>query len=83
PETLEADRLAVLGGHAPVRVTARASTRCLLLGGPPVGPRLIEWNFVASSRERLDRARVAWQERRFPVIPTDDKEFIPWPGDVP
>jgi redox-sensitive bicupin YhaK (pirin superfamily) len=83
PDTLEADRLAVLGGRAPVRATARASTRCLLLGGPPVGPRLIEWNFVASSRERLDRARIAWQERRFPVIPTDDKEFIPWPGDVP
>jgi redox-sensitive bicupin YhaK (pirin superfamily) len=73
----------VLGGSAPARITATAATRCLVLGGPPVGPRLIEWNFVASSRERLDRARVAWQERRFPVIPTDDKEFIPWPGDHP
>ena len=83
PDTLEADRLAVLGGSAPVHATARAGTRCLLIGGPPVGPRLIEWNFVASSRERLDRARVAWQERRFPVIPTDDQEFIPWPGDHP
>ena len=83
PDTLETDRLAVLGGSGPVHATARADTRCLLLGGPPVGPRLIEWNFVASSRERLDRARVAWQERRFPVIPTDDQEFIPWPGDLP
>jgi redox-sensitive bicupin YhaK (pirin superfamily) len=83
PDTLATDRLAVLGGSAPVAITARADTRCLFLGGPPVGARLIEWNFVASSRERLDRARVAWQERRFPVIPTDDQEFIPWPGDHP
>jgi redox-sensitive bicupin YhaK (pirin superfamily) len=80
-ETLAADRLAVLG--APVRISASSATRCLLLGGPPVGDRLIEWNFVASSRDRIERARVAWQERRFPAIPTDDQEFIPWPGDHP
>jgi redox-sensitive bicupin YhaK (pirin superfamily) len=79
-EPLVADHLAVLGG-APVRFSANAPTRCLILGGPPLGPRLIEWNFVASSRDRIDRARVAWQERRFPAIPTDDQEFIPWPGD--
>lgn len=79
-EPLAADHLAVLGG-ASVRFSATRPTRCLILGGPPVGPRLIEWNFVASSRDRIDRARVAWQERRFPVIPTDDQEFIPWPGD--
>ena len=81
-DALAADRLAVLGA-GPVRAVATVATRCLVLGGPPVGPRLIEWNFVASSRDRLDRARAAWQERRFPVIPTDDQEFIPWPGDLP
>ena len=46
-----------------------------------LGPRLIEWNFVASSRERLDRARDAWKAQRFPRIPGDDQEFIPWPDD--
>jgi redox-sensitive bicupin YhaK (pirin superfamily) len=79
-EPLAADHLAVLGA-APVQFSANAPTRCLILGGPPLGPRLIEWNFVASSRDRIDRARIAWQERRFPSIPTDDQEFIPWPGD--
>jgi redox-sensitive bicupin YhaK (pirin superfamily) len=79
-DTLPADHLAVLGG-APARVTASTATRALLLGGPPLGPRFIEWNFVASSRDRIDRARAAWRAREFPVIPTDDQEFIPWPGD--
>lgn len=79
-DTLSADHLAVLGG-APARATASAATRALVLGGAPLGTRLIEWNFVASSRDRIDRARDAWRARQFPVIPTDDQEFIPWPGD--
>jgi redox-sensitive bicupin YhaK (pirin superfamily) len=79
-ETLSADHLAVLGS-APALATARTATRALLLGGAPLGPRLIEWNFVASSRERIERARDAWRARQFPVIPSDDQEFIPWPGD--
>ena len=78
-ETLAADRLAVLRGGAPVRVQATAPTRAMLLGGPPVGPRHIEWNFVASSRERIERARDAWKARAFPTIPSDAEEFIPWP----
>jgi hypothetical protein len=34
---------------------------------------------VASTRERIDAAREAWREQRFPKIPTDDQEFIPLP----
>jgi len=79
-ETLSADHLAVLGS-ARARATASTSTRALLLGGPPLGARLIEWNFVASTHDRIDRARAAWRAREFPVIPGDDQEFIPWPGD--
>jgi len=79
-DTLSADHLAVLGS-APARATASTSTRALLLGGPPLGARLIEWNFVASTHDRIDRARAAWRAREFPVIPGDDQEFIPWPGD--
>src|SRR6185503_3130479 len=79
-DTLSADHLAVLGSSA-VRATASTSTRALLLGGPPLGARLIEWNFVAATHDRIDRARAAWRAREFPVIPGDDQEFIPWPGD--
>jgi redox-sensitive bicupin YhaK (pirin superfamily) len=79
PEPLLPDHLAVLSPAARVRLTARLPTRLLLLGGPPLGRRLIEWNFVASTRERIDAAREAWREQRFPKIPTDDQEFIPLP----
>ena len=80
-DRLTGDQLAVLRSGRPVVLVARAATRALLLGGAPLGPRLIEWNFVASSRDRLGRARDAWKAQRFPTIPGDDKEFIPWPED--
>ncbi|HEY0477176.1 MAG TPA: pirin family protein [Kofleriaceae bacterium] len=80
-DALGADHLAVLRGGVPAALAARTAARVLVLGGPPVGPRLIEWNFVASSRDRIDRARDAWKARQFPVIPGDDAEFIPWPED--
>jgi redox-sensitive bicupin YhaK (pirin superfamily) len=80
-ERLEANQLAVLCAGRPATLSATTVARVLLLGGAPLGPRLIEWNFVASSRERLDRARDAWKARQFPAIPGDDREFIPWPDD--
>jgi redox-sensitive bicupin YhaK (pirin superfamily) len=76
---LGANRLAVLGGDRPVRAAASAPTRALILGGPPLGPRFIEWNFVSSSRDKIDRARERWKAQQFAKIPTDPVEFIPWP----
>ncbi len=77
-EVLGRDHLAVLGaGAAPL--VAIEPTRALVLGGPSPGPRLLEWNFVASTRERIDRARDAWRRQAFPKIPTDADEFIPLP----
>ena len=78
-ERLVTDRLAVLGGGRRVCISAAARTRLLVIGGPPLGPRFIEWNFVASSRDRIERASAAWRAQAFPKIPTDDREFIPLP----
>jgi redox-sensitive bicupin YhaK (pirin superfamily) len=72
------DQLAVLN-PVPVRLRAPARSRVLILGGAAVGERFIEWNFVASSKERIARASVAWRARQFPTIPGDDQEFIPLP----
>jgi len=77
-ETLAVNQLGVLCGRS-AEVSASGPTRAMLLGGPPLPPRFIEWNFVASSRERIEQARDRWKARQFPVIPTDDQEFIPWP----
>jgi hypothetical protein len=78
-QALGANQLAVLGGGRPVRAAASAPTRALILGGPQLGPRFVEWNFVSSSRDKIDRARELWKAQQFAKIPTDSVEFIPWP----
>ncbi|MEZ5498190.1 MAG: pirin family protein [Steroidobacteraceae bacterium] len=62
----------------------RATRDCLLvlLGGQRFGvPRHIWWNFVASNRERIDRAGERWRNRDFPTVPGDEVEFIPLPEE--
>ena len=72
--------LLVFHANAPARIEAPAASRIMLLGGQPVdGTRLIWWNFVSSTRERMERARRDWRERRFPVVPGDEEEYIPLP----
>jgi len=52
----------------------------MLLGGAPVdGERHIWWNFVSSSRVRIERAKDDWRTGRFPKVRGDEKEFIPLP----
>jgi hypothetical protein len=54
----------------------------MLLGGAPLdGPRHIWWNFVSSSKDRIERAKQEWKDGKFGPIPGDDKEFIPLPED--
>jgi redox-sensitive bicupin YhaK (pirin superfamily) len=63
------------------RAALRAVTdaRVMLLGGAPIdGPRHIWWNFVSSSLERIERAKVDWRDERFAAVPGDD-ERIPLP----
>ena len=79
-ETRAANHLAVLVPGATVHLRAVAPSRVMLIGGVPIGPRLIEWNFVASTRARLDAARDAWRAQEFPKIPTDADEYVPFPS---
>jgi redox-sensitive bicupin YhaK (pirin superfamily) len=58
--------------------------RLLLLGGAAMdGPRFLFWNFVSSSRERIEQAKADWAGRRFALVPGDEKEFIPLPEKKP
>ncbi|HVU01212.1 MAG TPA: pirin family protein [Polyangiaceae bacterium] len=61
--------------------TATKDTRAVLLGGASLGERHVYWNFVSSSRERIERAKADWREGRFPRVPGDDVEFIPLPDE--
>jgi redox-sensitive bicupin YhaK (pirin superfamily) len=72
--------MAVLRPGARVVVEADGPARVMLVGGAPLdGPRHIFWNFVSSSKERIDRAAADWRAGRFPKVPGDEQEFIPLP----
>jgi redox-sensitive bicupin YhaK (pirin superfamily) len=71
------------GAAATLRATNGAPLRVMLLGGAAMdGPRHIWWNFVSSSRERIEQAKADWQAGRFAVVP-GETELIPLPGDAP
>jgi redox-sensitive bicupin YhaK (pirin superfamily) len=70
--------LAVLGRGAMVSVRAAGEARVIVVGGAPLGPRHIWWNFVSSSEARIERAKRDWTEMRMGTVAGDD-EFIPLP----
>ena len=60
-------------------VHATSDARLILLGGEPMdGPRHIWWNFVSSSKDRIEQAKQDWKLNRFPAVP-GETEFIPLP----
>ncbi|HLG87929.1 MAG TPA: pirin family protein [Alphaproteobacteria bacterium] len=72
-------QLLVLKPGAEIIVAAPGGARVMLLGGEPLdGPRHLWWNFVSSSKERIEAAKRDWKEGRFGKVPGDD-EFIPLP----
>jgi len=69
-------------GHQ-ARLSSKAGAKLMLMGGDAFStPRHVFWNFVSSSRDRINQAKEDWQAQRFPLIPSDDREFIPLP-EVP
>ncbi|RWR30707.1 pirin family protein [Sinirhodobacter populi] len=85
-DSYEAGRMLVFRPGDRVAVQAGpAGARLVVLGGATLeGPRFIWWNFVASSRERIEAAKEAWRagdwmHGRFRLPPDDDREFIPAP----
>jgi redox-sensitive bicupin YhaK (pirin superfamily) len=72
--------MVVLRPGAEVDVAAEGASNLMLLGGAPLdGPRHIFWNFVSSSKERIERAKADWRDARFPIVPGDEDERIPLP----
>jgi Pirin-related protein len=71
--------LAVLKPETAATLRALENTRCMLLGGDALdGPRVVWWNFVSSSRERIEQAKDDWRQGRFAMV-EGDPEFIPLP----
>ena len=55
----------------------------MLLGGEPVGERFLDWNFVSSSKDRLEQAKADWRAGRMKLPDLDNGEFIPLPQTPP
>ncbi len=73
--------MAVLAGGKVATIAALADAVVMALGGEPVGPRYIDWNFVSSSSERIEQARADWQAGRMKLPDLDNAEFIPLPAN--
>lgn len=77
-ERLPALTLVVLPEGAEPVLTAPRGGRVILLGGAPIGPRFLVWNFVSSRKERILQAQDDWAAQRFERVP-GETEFIPLP----
>jgi redox-sensitive bicupin YhaK (pirin superfamily) len=81
-ELVESGTLIVLESGVEVELVAQSDARLMLVGGAPLdGPRTLWWNFVTSSKERLEVAKTAWADQdpaQFPKVP-GEVEFIPLP----
>jgi redox-sensitive bicupin YhaK (pirin superfamily) len=77
---LEDGMMAMVEG--PVRVSSPAGAQFVVIGGAPLeAKRFMFWNFVSSSRERIDQASQDWEQQRFDPVP-GETEFIPLPKAV-
>ena len=77
--SVELGTLLVFRAGHPVAIEAETEARLMLVGGEPLdGPRFMWWNFVSSSKDRIEQAKADWKAGRFGVVP-GEHEFIPLP----
>ncbi len=76
----KAGEMLVFAPGATGNFTVPIASTIMLLGGEPLGHRHLFWNFVSSSRERIEQAKQDWTAGRFQLPPNDNQEWIPLPG---
>ena len=72
-------QMAVIEKGLTVDVIARQPSTVMALGGDPIGERFLLWNFVSSSKERLEQAAEDWRQQRMKLPDGDDQEYTPLP----
>jgi redox-sensitive bicupin YhaK (pirin superfamily) len=77
--SFSAGQMIVLAPGKAAPVTATTDATIMLLGGEPVGERFLEWNFVSSSKARIEQAKADWRAGRMKLPDLDHDEFIPLP----
>lgn len=71
-------RMAVAAAGETLRIQATRDSHVMIIGGASFGERHIWWNYVSSSRQRIEQAKEDWREGRFDAVP-GESEFIPLP----
>ena len=79
-QRLDLFTLYILRPGVEARLSSADGARLMLMGGEAFPTRrYVFWNFVSSSRDRINQAKEDWKALRFPLVPGDDQEFIPLP----
>lgn len=78
---LHAGQMAVLSSGDTADIRALQPSIVMVLGGEPVGERFLFWNFVSSSKERLEQAKEDWRQQRMTLPVGDALDFIPLPEE--
>jgi redox-sensitive bicupin YhaK (pirin superfamily) len=74
------ERLLVFKPGDEIIVSSESGAHFMLFGGASLGTkRYIWWNFVSSSKERIEQAKEEWKTGRFDIVPGDEEEYIPLP----
>jgi redox-sensitive bicupin YhaK (pirin superfamily) len=73
----------IFEARQPATIQADAPASLMLFGGEPVGQRHIFWNFVSSSKERIEQAKADWKAGRMKLPDGDNQEFVPLPMGPP
>lgn len=78
-ETVEQGQMLISKTNEECAITLEKGTRLLLFGGEPLDEeRFLLWNFVSSSKKKLQEAKADWEAKRFPKVPGDET-YIPFP----
>lgn len=80
-QVLQTGRMAVLEPGKGVPVAAREAATIMVLGGDPIGERFMLWNFVSSSKDRIEQAKEDWKQGRMKLPDADGEESTPFPED--
>ena len=79
-QTFGPGQMLVFTKGADAVITAVEPSVVMALGGESLGERYIEWNFVSSSKDRIEQAKADWRAGRMKLPDLDHEEFIPLPG---
>ncbi|MGA0600097.1 pirin family protein [Caulobacter sp. KR2-114] len=81
--TLKAGQMAVFAPGETVAVSGVVDSELMIIAGEPIGPRFIDWNFVSSSKQRIEQAKADWRAQRMKLPDLDHDEFTPLPEPRP